>query len=77
MAAINNNPNARFDHGPNAAGCGRVSNQSVLQGAGTTGLNADSTEGAAELRAGFSAAGVPRNNTGPHVAGAPRSYNGT
>lgn len=75
MADANYNPNARYDHGPAAAGTTRVSNQDVLQTAVPTGLNADYALGHAELRSGFSAAGCPRNNTGPNVAGAPRSVN--
>lgn len=81
MADQNNDPNARYDHGPSAAGCGRVSNQSVLLTSAAfgsnTGLATDSTLHYAELRAGFSAAGVPRNNPGPNVAGAQKSINST
>lgn len=88
MADVNYNPNARFDHGPNAAGCGRVSTQATLQAGSVavTGLKGDGALAAAELRTGFSAAGALRtgdrsinfiNNSGPNVAGAPRSHNGT
>lgn len=88
MADLNYNPNARYDHGPNAAGCGRASNQAVLQaGSGAnTGLKGDGALAAAELRVGFSAAGALRtgdrsinytNNGGPNVAGAQKSINGT
>jgi len=88
MADLNYNPNARYDHGPNAAGCGRVSNQDLLQvgSGGDTGLKGDGALAAAELRVGFSAAGALRtgdrsisyvNNSGPNVAGAPRSVNNT
>lgn len=88
MADLNYDPNARYDHGPNAAGCGRVSNQAVLQtgSGGYTGLKGDGALAAAELRTGFSAAGTLRtgdrsinytNNGGPNVAGAPRSVNNT
>lgn len=77
MADQNNDPNARYDNGPNAAGCGRVSIQSVLQSASTKGLNSDYTLGKAPIRDGFSAAGCPRSNGGPNVAGAPRSINNT
>lgn len=77
MADTNYNPNARFDHGPSAAGAGRVSNQAVLNAESSPGLASDGALEGAELRAGFSAAGVPRNNTGGNVAGAPRSVNGT
>lgn len=78
---INNAPNQRYDNGPNAAGCGRVSNQVVLQLADPanlpTGLHTDGTQGKSPIRVGFSAAGIPRNNGGPNVAGAPRSFNNT
>lgn len=85
MADLNYDPNARYDSGPNAAGCGRVSNQDVLQAGalGVTGMAFDSTIAGAELRAGFNAEGIPhisyrgQSNTGPNVAGAPRSVNGT
>lgn len=76
MADNNYDPNARFDQGPNSAGAGRCSNQAALQTASTKGLAADGTLGHADLRVGFSAAGVPRSNGGPNVAGAPRSING-
>lgn len=77
MATQNYDPNARFDHGPNAAGTGRVSNQPTLQAESSPGLAADGALEGAELRVGFSAAGVPRNNVGPNVAGSPRSINNT
>lgn len=88
MADTNYDPNARYDHGPNAAGGGRVSNQATLQAGsgGNTGLKGDGALAAGELRTGFSAAGALRtgdrsinytNNGGPNVAGAPRSVNGT
>lgn len=84
MADLNYDPNARYDHGPNAAGCGRVSNQEVLNAATPyTGLDFDGAMQAAELRTGFGAAGIPKGmnryglNTGPNVAGAPRSVNNT
>lgn len=77
MADINNNPNARYDNGPHAAGAGRVSPQATLAAASVPGLASDSTLAAAPLRSGLHAAGVARNNTGPHVAGAPRSYGNT
>lgn len=77
MADKNYNPNARYDNGPNAAGSGRLSNQATLNSATpTTGLQTDSTVKAANLRTGFNAAGMVRSNTGPNVAGAPRSVNG-
>lgn len=81
MATINAdnnyNPNARYDMGPNAAGTGRTSNQGTLQAWATneTGLGSDSVLGGADLRVGFNAAGNIKNNTGPNVAGAPRSVN--
>jgi len=77
MADTNYNPNARYDQGPNSAGAGRVSNQSALQTASPTGLDSDAALGHANLRSGFSAAGVSRSNGGPNVAGAQKSYNGT
>ena len=88
MADLNYDPNARYDHGPNAAGCGRVSNQAVLQAGsgGHRGLKGDGALAAAELRTGFSAAGTLRpgdrsinfvNNSGPNVAGAQKSVNST
>lgn len=77
MADKNYNPNARYDNGPSAAGSDRMSTQATLQAATTKGLNTDYATGSANSRAGFSAAGCRKNNTGPNVAGAPRSYNGT
>jgi len=76
MADKNNAPNARFDHGPAVAGGGRASTPSVMQAATVKGVGSDGAVGAAELRTGYSAAGVPRNNGGPNVAGNPRSVNG-
>jgi len=80
MAALvqNYDPNARYDMGPNAAGCSRVSTQEQLnEGSPTrTGLREDGMLWSANSRVGFSAAGVARNNGGPNVAGAPRSING-
>jgi hypothetical protein len=90
MSDLNYNPNARFDMGPNAAGCGRQPIQSVLGAMSNTGIQTDGTEGSgsltlgngvtvvaggADVRLGFSARGVSRNNPGPNVAGAPRSIN--
>lgn len=86
MATVNYDPNARYDHGPNAAGTGRVSVQSVLQSPTYPGMESDGCTAAAELRVGFGAAGIPRElnrgtravaNTGPNAAGNPRSYNST
>ena len=70
---LNSNPNARYDHGPNAAGSGRGAPASVLAIA-PSGLATDGTL-VDVARVGFSAAGVSRNNGGPNVAGAQRSYN--
>lgn len=75
MANVNYNPNARYDNGPYAAGSDRVSNQETLQAG--TGLASDYAMTQANSRDGFSAAGCPRNNSGPNVAGAPRSVNNT
>jgi len=77
MPDKNFDPNARYNSGPSAAGCGRASTASTMQAASTTGLNTDGTMGSAEVFTGFHAAGVKRNNTGPNVAGAQRSINGT
>ncbi len=75
---IDFDPNARYDTGPNAAGCGRASTQDVLSsGVSRVGLHTDGVLYSSHLRAGLNAAGVSRNNPGPNVAGAPRSYNGT
>jgi len=79
MANTNNNyaPNERYDNGANCAGAGRVSGQDTLQLPSPTGLGTDGVLADANLRVGFSAAGVPRNNGGPNVAGAQKSINGT
>ena len=80
MADLNNDPNARYDSGPNVAGAGRLSIQSVLNTLGTDttlGLQDDGTVNNAPLRAGQHVAGAVRNNVGPNVAGSPRSVNGT
>jgi len=84
MATQNYDPNARYDHGPNAAGTGRTSDQARLQAATPfAGLQNDGTVNGAELRIGQNAAGIPRDptrfglNSGPNVAGAPRSYSDT
>lgn len=76
---IDYDPNARYDTGPNAAGCGRASTASVLSGGGAnrTGLGTDGVLFSAHVRTGFNAAGVSKNNTGPNAAGAPRSANNT
>lgn len=83
MAETNYDPNARYDMGPNAAGCGRVpvsadqnDDTKGLSYPRSPGLESDSVLANANLRVGFNAAGMPRNNTGPNVAGAPRSING-
>ena len=70
-------PNARYDTGPNAAGCGRASGQATLNGGASKGLDTDGVLYSSHLRTGLNAAGVSRNNPGPNVAGAPRSYNQT
>lgn len=77
MANTNYNPNARYDNGPNAAGSNGISSQTALTTPTETGLQADGTVSAANLRVGFHAAGVDRNNPGPNVAGAPRSVSAT
>lgn len=74
MANINYDPNAAYDNGPAAAGSERVSAQATLTGDATTGLQSDNALAHANSRCGFSCAGNQRNNPGPHVAGAPRSY---
>jgi len=75
---LNYDPNARYDCGPNAAGCGRVSNQAALNSGSPTrtGLRTDGQLWSANQRTGFNAAGVAKNNGGPNVAGAPRGING-
>jgi hypothetical protein len=75
MANKNYDPNARYDNGPNAAGSGRVSSQGTMNTATYKGLRADGTVGAANSRPGSNAAGAVKNNTGPNVVGAQRSYN--
>lgn len=91
MANVNYDPNARYDMGPNAAGCGRASVEVTLTSTGTYGLTPSDnnilnsggnwgTDGVlanANLRIGLNAAGVHRNNPGPNVQGAPRSVNST
>ena len=70
MATTSNNPNARYDAGPNAAGCGRVATQAQLQAEAETGLLGDSTLSGAAFRVGFGAAGIRNVNTGGNVIGA-------
>jgi len=82
MAALvlNNNPNARYDNGPNCAGGNLCSTQEKLQDGTPSrlGLRSDGVLWSSVApRVGFSAAGVPRNNGGPNVAGAQKSINGT
>lgn len=82
MAALDStrlsfDPNARYDMGANAAGCGRASLPATLQAATDKGLGADGVLLGADLRVGLNAAGVSRNNPGPNVAGAPRGINNT
>jgi hypothetical protein len=69
-------PNAAYDCGPNAAGCGRLSAQNILNlpAIGTNGLQSDGRVAFANLRVGFNAAGVSRTNSGPNAAGRPRNY---
>ena len=79
MATTSNNPNARYDAGPNAAGCGRVATQAQLQAEAETGLLGDSNLSGAAFRVGFAAAGIRNVNTGGNVAGAseaPRAATG-
>ena len=81
MANVNFNPNARYDTGQAAAGTGRSTSPAAtltMVEAGTNaGVRSDGVVAGSELRSGFNAAGVPRNNPGPNVAGAPRSVNNT
>ena len=74
LTNINYDPNARYDNGPNAAGAGRVSNQETLQNASASGLTPAGVLGAANLRVGFNAAGVSRDNIGPNAAGQPPAF---
>lgn len=76
---IDYDPNARYDTGPNAAGCSRISVQATLDDGAPSrvGLGTDGVVQYAHLRTGLNAAGVSRNNGGPNVAGRPRSNNGT
>lgn len=75
---VNYDPNARYDMGPGAAGCGRISSQATLTADATNGLQTDTTMAHANSRCGQGVAGYSRKgNTGPNVAGAPRSYNST
>jgi len=73
----NFDPNARFDMGPNAAGCGRTGVQATMQSWGTevSGMGTNAVQGGAEIWSGFSCAGNFKTNVGPNVAGAQRSYN--
>jgi len=66
------NVNARYDTGPNAAGCGRFS--PPVWNAGDLGLAADGHVYNTNLRVGHNVAGAPREgNTGPNVAGNPKA----
>ena len=84
MATGNYDPNARYDNGPNAAGSNGCpqnispsgSYQPGLSDARTPNLITDYTLTYANQRVGFNGAGARRDNVGPNVAGAPRSYNG-
>lgn len=84
MANVNFDPNARYNMGPNAAGCGRVSVETTLTSTGTYGLTmhsfgsgTDDVLANSNLWDGFNAAGAGRANPGPNRAGAPRSINNT
>ena len=118
MANINNDPNARYDNGPNAAGADRRTfpppTTVTIESSGTaytvtgggpyaiagtltgatyaygtvattgsfsfdivSGLAHDNTVQGSAIRDGFSCAGNVKNNPGPNVAGAPRSFNNT
>jgi hypothetical protein len=72
-------PNARYDCGPNAAGCGRVANNEMRALSPVpgyyAGLNQNGATFQSTSRTGFSAAGVIRANTGPNRAGRPLDVN--
>lgn len=80
----NFSPNSRYDCGPNAAGCGRVSNQAMLNSGPAVipppvfllGWQPEGVMQFANLSTGFNAAGGSRTNGGPNVAGRKGSYNG-
>lgn len=63
-----NQPNARWWNGPNAAGGGRA------PGNGTQTVQSDGS-GPGTVYTGRNAAGVTKNQPGPNVAGSPRSVN--
>jgi hypothetical protein len=77
MANKNFDPNARYDTGPAAAGTGRFSRPVPVFATYGTGTGPDGVEAGSDIRLGFSAAGIPKNNVGPNVAGAKRSFNQT
>lgn len=64
MALFSNDPNARYDAGPNCAGAGRVGSPSVAlyTFSGYCGVRSDGCLAGTALRVGFSAAGVPRSD---------------
>lgn len=66
-------PNAQYDIGSSAAGCGRISLQATLEAAIPDGLLASGVLNNSTIRVGFSAAGVSRANPGPNAAGQPRN----
>lgn len=66
------NVNARYDTGPNAAGCGRFS--PPVWNASDKGLAPDGHVYDTNLRVGQNVAGGSRQgNTGPNVAGTPKA----
>lgn len=66
------NPNARYNTGPNAAGCGRCSTQAVMNEFGhLNGLMTDGHLAWTNLVVGPNVAGALRTNSGGNVAGAP------
>jgi|MudIll2142460700_1097286.scaffolds.fasta_scaffold10962_2 hypothetical protein len=67
-----NQPNKPYYPGTGAAGQGGVVNQETLQSAIPQGLTKAGIVNNGNVRAGFNAAGVPKNNSGPNSAGAPR-----
>jgi len=73
---LNYDPNAPFDMGANAAGCGRYSNLTAALATIPRGLDTDGVVNGTTLRVGFNAAGMVKTNGGPNVIGAPRSING-
>lgn len=66
-------PNAQYDIGASAAGCGDAGPQATMQAAIPTGLLASGVLNNSLLRVGFNAAGNVRTNIGPNAAGQPRN----